>query len=75
MWQGGDRRLSYALVVRKQDPREVVSEVRALLGDRERIQIRVVGDRVYLDGETITTDDYDRVQQVVSIYPQVRSFV
>ena len=75
VWRTNDSRLSYLVIVRKQDPREVVSEVRALLGEREGIQIRVVGDRVFLDGETITTDDYDRVQQVVSIYPQVRSFV
>jgi pilus assembly protein CpaC len=75
VWQRGERRQSYAVLVRKQDPRELVSEVRALLGEREGIRIRVVGDRVYLDGETLTTDDYDRVQQVVSMYPQVRSFV
>ena len=75
VWQTDGRRVSYAIVVRKQDPKEVVSEVRALLGDREGIQIRVVGDRVYLDGETITTDDYERVQQVVTLYPSVKSFV
>ncbi len=75
VWQQGERRLSYVVVVRKQDPREVVSEVRALLGDREGVHVRVVGDRVYLDGETLTTEDHERVQQVVSIYPQVRSFV
>ena len=75
VWQANDRRISYAIVVRKQDPKEVVSEVRALLGDREGIQIRVVGDRVYLDGETITTDDYERVQQVTTLYPSVKSFV
>jgi len=50
-------------------------EARALLGDREGIQIRVVGDRVYLDGETITTDDYERVQQITTLYPSVKSFV
>src|SRR6266849_1544331 len=61
--------------MRKQEPREVVSEVRALLGDREGIQIRIVGDRVYLDGETITTDDYERVQQIIALYPSVKSFV
>ncbi len=75
VWQTNDRRISYVIVVRKQDPKEVVSEVRALLGDREGIQIRVVGDRVYLDGETITTDDYERVQQVTTLYPSVKSFV
>ena len=75
VWRNNDSRLSYVVIVRKQDPKEVVSEVRALLGDREGIQIRVVGDRVYLDGETITTDDYERVQQVTTLYPSVKSFV
>src|SRR5437879_1854507 len=75
VWQRSDRRVSYAVVVRKQDPRELVSEVRALLGDREGIRVRVVGDRVYLDGETLTGGDQERVEQVVSLYPQVRSFV
>ena len=75
VWRNNDTRLSYVVVVRKQDPRELVSEVRALLGDREGVQIRVVGDRVYLDGETLTTDDYDRVQQITQLYPSVKSFV
>src|SRR5205823_11400809 len=56
VWLRNDRRLSYVIAVHKQDPREVVSEIRALLGDREGVRIRVVGSRVYLDGETLTTD-------------------
>jgi pilus assembly protein CpaC len=75
VWKSNDARLSYVIAVHRQDPKEVVSEVRALLGEREGIQIRVVGERVYLDGETITTDDYERVQQVIALYPNVKSFV
>jgi pilus assembly protein CpaC len=75
VWKRSTLRLSYAVVVRKQDPREVISEIRALLGDREGIRVRVVGDRVYLDGETLTAGDQERVQQVLSLYPQVSSFV
>jgi pilus assembly protein CpaC len=75
VWRGNDARGSYLVVVRKQDPREVVNEIRTLLGDREGIDVRVVGDRVYLDGETITTADFDRVQQIVQLYPSVKSFV
>ena len=75
VWRVNDSRINYLIVVRKQDPKEVVSEVRALLGDREGIQIRVVGAGVYLDGETITTDDYERVQQIIALYPSVKSFV
>jgi len=75
VWRSNDTRLSYVVVVRRQDPKELVSEVRALLGDREGIQVRVVGDRVFLDGETVTTGDYERVVQILQLYPSVKSFV
>src|SRR5207253_4681020 len=75
VWFRNEKRTSYSVVVRKQDLRELVGEVRTLLGDREGIRVRVVGDKVYLDGETITADDYERVQLVLSTYPQVKSFV
>src|SRR5262249_8602356 len=47
----------------------------AWLGDGEGTRVRVVGDRVFLDGETLTTDDYDRVAQILELYPTVKSFV
>jgi pilus assembly protein CpaC len=75
VWRKNDARLSYVVLVRKQDPKELVSEVRALLGDREGIQVRVVSDRVFLDGETVTLDDYDRVQHVLQLFPSLTSFV
>src|SRR5256885_7185869 len=75
VWLSNDRKLSYSVSVRKQDPRATVSEVRALLGDRDGIRIRVVEGRVYLEGETLTAEDAERVQQVVSLFPQVKSFV
>src|SRR5467141_82123 len=75
VWRQNDARLSYLVVVRRQDPKELVSEVRTLLGDREGIQVRVVGDRVFLDGETVTIGDYERVTQILQLYPSVKSFV
>jgi pilus assembly protein CpaC len=75
VWRANGIRLSYAVVVRRQDPKELVSEIRALLGDREGVQVRIVGERVVLEGETLTGDDYDRVQQVAQLYPSAKSFV
>jgi pilus assembly protein CpaC len=75
VWRTHEARLSYAVIVRRQDPRELVSEVRALLGDVEGVQVRVVGDRVVLEGETLTSEDADRVQQVAQLFPPVKSFV
>jgi pilus assembly protein CpaC len=75
VWRRNRPRLSYLVTVRAQDPKEVVSEVRALLGDREGVQVRVVGDHVYLEGETLTPDDSARVQDVAQLFPSVRNLV
>jgi pilus assembly protein CpaC len=75
VWRRSGARLSYTVVVRRQDPKELVSEVRALLGDREGVQIHVVGDRVFLEGETLNSDDFERVGRILQLYPSVTSFV
>ena len=75
VWRRNRPRLSYLVTVRAQDPKDLVSEVRALLGDREGIQVRVVGDHLYLEGETLTPDDSARVQEVAQLFPTVRNFV
>ncbi|MHB1846484.1 MAG: type II and III secretion system protein family protein [Deltaproteobacteria bacterium] len=75
IWKGNGQRISYTIVVRKIDPNEVVNEIKRLLGDREGITVRVVGDHIYLDGNAYTQEDYDRVQSITEIYPNVRSFV
>jgi len=69
------QRLTYLISVRKQDPNEVIGEIRKLLGDREGITVRMVGDRIYLDGQAYTAEDNERVTQITQLYPNVKSFV
>ena len=75
IWKSNGSRLSYLISVRKKDPNEIIEEIKRLLGDREGITVRMVGDRIYLDGYAYTTEDHGRVEQIVSLYPQVKSFV
>jgi pilus assembly protein CpaC len=75
VWKGNGQRVTYTVVVRKIDPNTVVTEIKRLLGDREGITCRIVGDHIYLDGNAYTQEDYDRVQSIIDIYPNVRSFV
>lgn len=75
LFKESGQKASYTVVVRKISPNEVVNEVKRLLGDREGITIKVVGDRVYLDGQAYTTEDFERVQQITELYPSVKSFV
>jgi pilus assembly protein CpaC len=75
IWKSNGSRLSYLISVRKKDPNEVIEEIKKLLGDREGITVRMVGDRIYLDGYAYTTEDADRVNQIATLYTQVKSFV
>ncbi|MCP3161790.1 type II and III secretion system protein family protein [Myxococcus qinghaiensis] len=75
IWKTTGQRVSYLVNVRKQDPNEVISEIKRLLGEIEGVSVRMVGDRIYLDGQAYTTQDADRIDQVVGLYPNVKSFV
>ncbi|MBM7115450.1 type II and III secretion system protein family protein [[Archangium] primigenium] len=75
VWKSSGQRVTYLITVRKQDPNEVISEIKRLLGEIEGVTVRQVGDRIYLDGQAYTSADAERIDQVVSLYPNVKSFV
>jgi pilus assembly protein CpaC len=73
--RSGRPNISFSIVVSKVDVKSLIREVRELLGDREGINIKPIGDRVILDGRAFTSEDYHRVAEIVKLYPQVKSFV
>jgi len=75
VWKSNGSRVTYTVSVRKQDPNEVAGEMRRLLGEIEGVNIRMVGDRIFLDGQAYTAQDAERIDQVVGLYPNVKSFV
>src|SRR4051812_47467647 len=75
VWKSNGQRVTYTVSVRKQDPNEVAGEMRRLLGEIEGVNIRMVGDRIFLDGQAYTAQDAERIEQVVALYPNVKSFV
>src|SRR4051812_46003909 len=75
VWKSNGQRVTYTVSVRKQDPNEVAGEMRRLLGEIEGVNIRMVGDRIFLDGQAYTAQDAERIEQVVGLYPNVKSFV
>lgn len=76
LWKSNGSRLNFMINVRRKDPNEIIEEIKRLLGDREGISVRMVGDRIYLDGYAYTTDDKERVDEICQIYNgTVQSFV
>ncbi|OJH35035.1 type II and III secretion system protein family protein [Cystobacter ferrugineus] len=75
VWKGNGQRVTYNIAVRKQDPTEVSSDIKKLLGEIEGVSIRIVGDRIFLDGQAYTSADAARIEEVAALYPNVKSFV
>ncbi|HEY0840267.1 MAG TPA: pilus assembly protein N-terminal domain-containing protein [Vulgatibacter sp.] len=75
VWKSNGAILSYLVVVRSVSTDETAAEIRTLLGDVEGIVVHAVGDRVLLNGEALSADDFRRAEEVVSVYPSVKSFV
>ena len=67
--------VNHLVTVSAQDAKSILTEISQIMGDREGISARLVGDKVVLEGKAYTTDDYNRVSKVVEMYPQVVSFV
>ena len=59
--------LVYDLTVRT-DLSNMAAEIEELLSDVEGIKVKVVGDRIVLDGKLVVKSDYDRVNQIASAY-------
>lgn len=75
VWKGSGKKESLLVRVLTEDPFVVARDVKEILGELEGVKIRVVGDLVILDGEIFTDQDYERVETVTKMFPQVTNFV
>ncbi len=67
--------VTFSVSVRAVDVGEQIQEIKKLLGEIEGVTTRLVGDRIYLDGQAYTQSDADRITQVVTLYPNATNFV
>jgi pilus assembly protein CpaC len=68
-WDVQGRQTTTAIQVVTKDITAVRDELKGILGDVEGINIRTVGERVVIDGEIFTRQDFEKVRQVAGIYP------
>ena len=75
VWLEEGKKLSRLIRVFTRDPEVILRDVKALLKDAEGVNVRVVGDKVVIEGETLSDRDYQRVEQAVQLYPLVVNLV
>lgn len=71
----GNKQIDYSIKVTPSSQKATIADVRRLLGDREGIKINQAGEQIILEGNAITTEDYDRVVQLTKLYGNVSNMV
>jgi pilus assembly protein CpaC len=65
----------FVITVRKNNLGKVASEIKGLLGDIEGINIKIVNNKVVIDGEILLPRDMSRIYNVVSQFPDVATSI
>ncbi len=71
----GNKQIDYTIKVTPSSQKATVADVKRLLGDREGIKVNQAGEQVIIEGNAITTEDYDRVVQLTKLYGNVSNMV
>ncbi|MCX7945132.1 MAG: pilus assembly protein N-terminal domain-containing protein [Deltaproteobacteria bacterium] len=71
----GNKQIEYIIKVTPSSQKATIADVKRLLGDREGIKVNQVGELVIIEGNAITTEDYDRVVQLTKLYGNVTNNV
>ncbi len=71
----GRKVAEYVITVKKSKLENVVREIRALLGEIEGISIKIINNRVMVDGEILLPRDMNRITSVVSQYGELASSI
>jgi pilus assembly protein CpaC len=66
---------SYSITVVPADAARLLTEVRALVGAGDNVQARIVGDKIMLEGNDVSSEQARRIEEVSKRYPQVVNLV
>jgi Flp pilus assembly secretin CpaC len=71
LWGRSGPERSYVFNVLPADTKRLVAEVRAMLGDARKVSVRVVGDKVLVEGAEVSEEVSARIAEIARRYPQV----
>jgi pilus assembly protein CpaC len=71
LWRKNGTEAEYHFTVHAADVTRVLGEVKSLLGEASSVSIKIVGEKIILDGNNVTADEAARVAEVSKRYPQI----
>jgi len=75
LWKMDGTKDEFSIRVLKADPNAIIKEIKTVLADVEGIKLKVVNDKVIIDGEVYKDEDARKLDTILQLFPQVISFV
>lgn len=68
IWDKNDKQKTMLINVYKTDPRVMLEQVKQMLGEMEGPELKLMGGKVVIDGETLTEADKSRLEKVIGLF-------
>lgn len=75
VWKRNNQQMHYLLRILDKPPELSLEQVKTHLADIEGIEIRLVGDRIVIEGSSLRASDQLRVEAVARQFPNVSNYV
>lgn len=75
LWDKEGNETSFAIRVVPADANRLLDEVKAMLGHDERVNARIVGDKVVLEGSELSDEQAARMAEIARRYPQIVNLI
>jgi pilus assembly protein CpaC len=75
VWRRAGEEHAYTITVVPANVGRLLVEVRALLGENDRVRTRVVGDKIILEGSDLTDEQARRIEEIGKRYPQIVNLI
>lgn len=74
IWASDGTRQHYEVEVAPEGARRIEQELRDVLGRIPGVELSTVGDKLLVEGDSLTDDDLSRVEELARRYPQLLNF-
>lgn len=75
VWRRAGGEHAYTITVVPANVGRLMTEVRALLGDNDKVRTRVIGDKIILEGSDLTDEQARRVEEIGKRYPLIVNLI
>lgn len=75
IWRANGTMSSYMLRILQQSPEEIHAQIQAHLQGIEGVGVRLVGDKVLIEGYSLREEDQTRVAEIAKQFPSVSNYV